>query len=127
MGGQTSLQRVFALPMNQRDSGRGSNAEESGAGGAQFHGIFCKSHPLQVPIMLIPVPSKAARYLSYTSRKLQSMRDEKISSPRGFVVSGIDGIRTAEDERFPSRVGEGDLARLEDIDPLEGEEGRGKG
>jgi hypothetical protein len=70
--------------------------------------------------------SKAPRYLSYASRKLRSTRDEKISSPRGFVVGGIDGIGTAEDERFPSRVGEGDLARLEDIDPLEGEEGRGK-
>ena len=35
-----------------------------------------------------------------------------MSSPRGFVVGGIDGIGTVEDDRFPNRVGEGDLARL---------------
>jgi hypothetical protein len=54
------------------------------------------------------------------------MRNERISSPRGFVVGGIDGIGTAEDERFPSGVGETDLAQFEEAKPLVGEEGWGK-
>ena len=47
-----------------------------------------------------------------------------MSSPRGFVVGAIDGIGTADDERLPRCVGEGDLARL--WDPERSEEGRGK-
>jgi hypothetical protein len=57
---------------------------------------------------------------------MRSTRDEKMSSPRGFVVGGIDGIGTADDDRLPNSVGEGDLVRFWDTDLLEGEEGRGK-
>ncbi len=48
-----------------------------------------------------------------------------MSSPRGFVVGGIEGIGTVEDDRFPNRVGEDDLARFEGLD-LPEKEGRGK-
>jgi hypothetical protein len=49
-----------------------------------------------------------------------------MSSPRGFVVGGIDGIGTADDERPPNCVGEGDLALLWGVDLSGGEKGRGK-
>lgn len=120
--------RIANEPTRLRE---GVDAEESVVGGgARFHGIFCQNHPVQVRAAACRsrssrLRSKAARYRSYASRKPRSTRDEKISSPRGFVVGGIDGIGTAEEERFPSRVGEEDLARFEDVGPL-GEAGRGK-
>jgi hypothetical protein len=49
-----------------------------------------------------------------------------MSSPRGFVVGGIDGIGTADDERLPNCEGEGDLALFWDVDLSRGEKGRGK-
>jgi hypothetical protein len=108
---------------------KGVGVEESGVGvGARFHGIFCESHPLQVRAAVCRsrssrLRSNAARYRSYASRKVRSTRDEKMSSPRGFVVGGIDGIGTADDDRRPNCVGEGDLGRLCDADA---KEGRGK-
>ena len=35
-----------------------------------------------------------------------------MSSPRGLVVGGIDGIGTVDDDRLPNCVGEGDLVRF---------------
>ena len=58
--------------------------------------------------------SNADRYLSYESRKDLSTRDENISSPRGFVVCGMDDIVEA---RATGGVGEGGSC---------GGEGRGK-
>jgi len=48
-----------------------------------------------------------------------------MSSPRGFVVGGMDGIGTADDDRFPNCVGEGDLT-LFWVGLSGGEKGRGK-
>jgi hypothetical protein len=109
----------------------GVDVAESVVGGAgRFHGNFCRSHPIEVRAAACRsrssrLRSKAVRYRSYASRKPRSTRDEKISSPRGFVVGGIDGIGTVEDDRFPNRVGEGDLAWLGGAD-LPENEGRGK-
>lgn len=110
----------------------GVDVDESAVGvGARFQGSFCKSHPVQVLSAACRsrssrLRSNAARYRSYASRKLRSTRDEKMSSPRGFVVGGIDGIGTADDERLPNCVGEGDLALFGVIDLSWGEKGRGK-
>ncbi len=49
-----------------------------------------------------------------------------MSSPRGLVVGGIDGIGTVDDDRLPNCVGEGDLVRFWDANLPEGEGGRGK-
>jgi hypothetical protein len=110
----------------------GVDVDESSVGvGARFHGIFSHSHPLQVRAAACRsrssrLRSNAERYRSYASRKLRSTRDEKMSSPRGFVVGGIDGMGIADDDRLPNCVGEGDLVRPWDVDLLDGEEGRGK-
>ena len=109
----------------------GVDVAESVVGGAgRFHGNFCRSHPLQVHAAACRsrssrLRSKAVRYRSYASRKPRSTRDEKMSSPRGFVVGGIDGIGTVEEDRFPNRVGEGDLPRFGGAD-LPEKEGRAK-
>jgi hypothetical protein len=109
----------------------GVDVDESVVGiEARLHGIFCKSHPVQVLAAACRsrssrLRSNLARYRSYASRKLRSTRDEKMSSPRGFAVGGIDGIGTAEDERL-NCVGEGDLALFWDVDLSGGEKGRGK-
>jgi hypothetical protein len=110
----------------------GVDVDESVVGiGARFHGIFSQSHPVQVPAAACRsrssrLRSNAARYRSYASRKLRSTREEKKSSPRGFVVGGIDGIGTADDDRLPNWVGEGDLALFWDVGLSGGEKGRGK-
>lgn len=109
----------------------GVDEAESVVGGAtRFHGNFCRAHPLQVRAAACRsrssrLRSKAVRYRSYASRKPRSTRDEKMSSPRGFVVGGIDGIGTVEEDRFPNRVGEGDLPRFGGAD-LPEKEGRAK-
>jgi hypothetical protein len=49
--------------------------------------------------------SNVARYRSYDSRNDRSTREENMSSPRGLVVGGIDGI-VVDPVRAPDRVGE---------------------
>ena len=105
---------------------RGVGVEESGVGiGARFYGIFCKNHPLQVRSAACRsrssrLRSNPVRYCSYASRKVRSTWDEKMSSPQGFVVDGIGGIRTVGDDRRPNCVGEGDLSQLCNADAKEG-------
>ena len=56
--------------------------------------------------------SKAERYRSYDSRKFLSTRAEKMSSPRGLVAGGIEGMgREVEEDLDGLRVGEGERER----------------
>lgn len=53
--------------------------------------------------------SNADRYRSYDSRKFLSMRDEKMSSPRGLAAGGMGGMgRVADVERSRRLVNEGE-------------------
>jgi hypothetical protein len=57
--------------------------------------------------------SKAERYRSYDSRKFLSTRAEKMSSPRGLVAGGIEGMgREEEEDGEGLRVGEGERERV---------------